>query len=189
MSPDTIDTILSRRVTRYFQDKAIPEEHLWTILKGGRWAPAASNIRLHRFICITDPIHIEQLQMVSPGIAGSPRPAAIIVICVDRNLAAFDAINKNYHEYIDAGTSTQNMLLMAHALGIGACPATLDSPSAVQTLLNTPPGWEPEMFVLLGYATQAPPRVRERSRKKITVEDLVQWGPFPEQEQQISSKQ
>ena len=104
--------------------------------------------------------------MVSPGIAGSPRPAAIIVICVDRNLAAFDAINKNYHEYIDAGTSTQNMLLMAHALGIGACPATLDSPSAVQTLLNTPPGWEPEMFVLLGYATQAPPRVRERSRKK-----------------------
>ena len=178
MSPETLELICSRRVTRHFQETPLPEEHLWNILRAARWAPAASNIRLHRYVCITDKGLIEQIKMVSPGIAGS-RPAAVIAVCVDRNLDAFDTIEKNYHEYIVAGTATENMLLAAHALDIGACPATLDSPSAVQALLNTPAGWTVEMFVLLGYPESAPAKVATRPKQKLRVEDLVHWDAFP----------
>ena len=178
MGPDTIELINSRRVTRHFQDVPVPDEHLWTILRAARWAPAASNIRLHRYVCITDADLIARIKMVSPGIAGS-RPAAIIAICVDRNLDAFDTVERNYHEYIDAGTATENMLLAAHALEIGACPATLDSPSAVQALLNTPRGWTVEMFVLLGYPKPAPVKIAGRRKQQLRVENLVQWGAFP----------
>ena len=178
MSLEAIQFINSRRVTRHFQNTPVSAEDLWTILRAARWAPAASNIRLHRYVCITDRSLIEQIKMVSPGIAGT-RPAAIIAVCVDRNLDAFDTIEKNYHEYIDAGTATENMLLAAHALNIGACPATLDSPNAVQALLNTPSGWTVEMFVLLGYPQPAPAKVSSRRKQQLRVEDLVQWGAFP----------
>ena len=165
-------------MTRQFEDRAIPEEHLWKILEAARWAPAASNIRLHKYMCVTDGELIRQIQLVSPGIVGTP-PAALIAICVDRSLPAFDTVYKNYHEYIDAGTASENMLLAAHALDIGACPATLDSPGAVHTLLNLPEDWTIEMFVLLGYPDIAAEKSNTRRKLKLRIEDLVHWNAFP----------
>ncbi len=173
-----LEFIYSRRVTRNFEAHAVADEDLWSILEAARWAPAASNLRLHRYVCVTDPGLIERISLVSPGIVGS-RPAAIIAICVDRTLPAFDTMEKNYHEYIDAGTAAENMLLAAHALGIGACPATLDSPRAVEKLLNTPRGWTVEIYILFGYAKPSPEHPHTKPRKNVRLEDLVQWGRFP----------
>ena len=102
MSLDTLETIRTRRVSRHFKSDPVPEEHLWTILEAARWAPAASNLRLHRYICLTDHEIIHQIIKLSPGIAGT-NPAALIVVCVDRNLSSFESLEQSYYEYIDAG--------------------------------------------------------------------------------------
>jgi nitroreductase len=177
MSPELLELINGRRVTRYFRDTPVPAEHLWSILRAARWAPSASNVRLHSYVCISERRLIEQIRMVSPGIAADC-PAAIIAICVHRNLPAFDTLEKNFYEYIDVGTALMNMLLAAHALDVGACPAIMDSPRAVGALLNVPADWSVEMLVLLGYPRPATARA-DRPRKGPRLEDLVQWGAFP----------
>jgi nitroreductase len=178
VSPELLALIYGRRVTRQFLDTPIPDEHLWDILRAARWAPTASNVRLHSYVCITDRALIERIRKVSPGIAGD-RPTAVIAQCVDRTLPAFKTLEKSNYEYIDVGTALMNMLLAAHALGIGACPAILDSPSAVGALLNLPDGWTVEMLVLLGLPRPLPTGQPRWPRKPVRVEDLVQWGRFP----------
>ena len=63
-----LEFIYSRRVTRNFEAHAVADEDLWSILEAARWAPAASNLRLHRYVCVTDPGLIERISLVSPGI-------------------------------------------------------------------------------------------------------------------------
>jgi nitroreductase len=178
MNPEVLEAIRTRRVHRHYKNKSVPDKHLWTVLEAARWAPSASNQRLHRYMCVTDRDLIRQIRLLSPGIAGTS-PAAIIVICVDRTLPSFDSIEPSYYEYIDAGTAAENMLLAAHALDLAACPAVLDSPEAIQVILNMPKGLSPEMYVLVGYAAEPPPHVTHRPKKHLRVEDLVQWGPYP----------
>lgn len=180
MNTGLLELIYTRRVTRYFSDAPIPEEHLWSILRAARWAPTASNLRLHSYVCVTDRTLIDQICLVSPGIAGD-RPTAIIALCVDRALAAFNTIEKSNYEYIDVGTATMNILLAAHALDIGACPAILDSPRAIGALLNVPGDWTVEMMVVLGYSRVMPPEAAQWQRRNTRLEDLVQWGAFPTQ--------
>jgi nitroreductase len=47
----------------------------------------------------------------------------------------------------------QNLLLAAHAEGLGACwmCAPLFCPDAVQTALDLPDDWEPQALISLGY--------------------------------------
>ena len=66
---DFLDLIRSRRVARAFSDEPVSEEMLWQILELARWAPAASNRRMQRYICITDRTLIG---IVSPGMGGLP---------------------------------------------------------------------------------------------------------------------
>jgi coenzyme F420-0:L-glutamate ligase/coenzyme F420-1:gamma-L-glutamate ligase len=52
----------------------------------------------------------------------------------------------------------QNLLLAAHALGVGACwmCAPLFCPDTVAKALNLPPGWEAQGLVTLGYPEGQP---------------------------------
>lgn len=174
---DFLDLIRSRRVARAFSDEPVSEEMLWQILEMARWAPAASNRRMQRYICITDRTLIDQIRLVSPGMGGLP--TALIVICVDWGIAGFEAYDRSYRNtYIDVGTAAENMLLAAHALGLGAWPMTSFSVPAVVELLNISPPLRPEMFIGLGHPATAPAKTAGRGRPKTTlrIEDLVQWG-------------
>jgi nitroreductase len=181
MGLETVEAIRTRRVTRFFQERIIAEETLWQVLEAARWAPAGSGRRVQRYVCVTDRNLIRQIKMMAPGIAGN-LPAALIVICVDWNQAGYEAVDEvraRLLTYIDVGTAAQNMMLAAHSLGLGAGPVTAFSPDAVDEFLNLPGGWRAEMFVTLGYRGETPSSLWQLPKVRISVEDLVQWGPFP----------
>jgi nitroreductase len=179
---DLLKVIRLRRVVRSFSERPVEEELLWQVLEMARWAPAASNLRWQRYICLNDRDLIEQVRLVTPGMSG--RPTALIVVCVDWGQAGFWAYDKSYRNtYIDIGTAVENMLLAAHALGLGGWPMTSFSVSAVTELLNIPSPLRPEMFVGLGYKAEVQPALRQLSPPKVRLrlEELVEWGPFPPQ--------
>lgn len=181
MSLETLEAIQSRRVTRFFADKAIPEETLWKVLGAARWAPTASGRRVHRYICINDSKIIKQIKLVTPGMVGNT-PAALIVICINWSIASINNFEKEKslgNTYIDVGTSMVSILLAAHALGLGAGPITSFSPDAVAELLNVPSELRPEMLITLGYPGEIPPGGFKLPKVRIPIEDLVQWGPYP----------
>ena len=120
--------------------------------------------------------------MVSPGMAAG-KPTALIIVCVDWESAGHDAMNPTYQTtYIDIGTAVENMLLAAHALGLGAWPMTSFSPDAIRILLNIPEHLSPTMFVGLGHPSRSPRPTTNKPKKRVRMEEIVHWGAFPHKE-------
>lgn len=179
MALDTLEAIRTRRVAKYYADKPVSEENLWTILEAARWAPTAANRRLHRFVCVNDRTLLHQIKMFSPGMVAG-LPAALIVICIDWDAALDAGFTRDTKEpYFDVGAAAENMMLAAHALGLTAGPTSAFSKEALQVLLNLPDNVDPQMFIGLGYPAEMPSYIARWPKKKVRVEDLVQWGPYP----------
>ena len=172
-----LEAIRTRRIVRAMTDRPIDRRQLEEILRAARWAPSAGNRRLHRFVAVQDPRTLRLLRMVAPGMF--QRPAAVVLICTDRERAAGFGIRPTSKGlYIDVGTAAQTMLLAAHSLGLGSGVVTSFSQAAVSEVLNLPDHLSPEMFVCLGYAAPVqPPAMRPRST--IAWRTLTDWERFP----------
>lgn len=171
----------TRRVNYHFEpDRSVPDDTLWQILEAARWAPTGGNVRVHRYLCLTDHKLIKQIKLLAPGFVAS-LPSALIIICIETSLTGKKTIEPTYHNYIDVGTAAQNILLTAHALGIASGIITSFARESVQTLCNMPSTWSPEMLIPLGYRTDPPADAIQWPKSKIRIQDLVQWGAFPEQ--------
>ena len=112
---ETIEAILSRKSVRQFADKEIEEDKINTLLKAAMAAPSGINLQPWKFIVIKDKDKKEAVKKVLPfGKYDSP---IIIVPCVkDLSTIPFN------HDlaYCDVSAATENILLAAHDLGLGA---------------------------------------------------------------------
>jgi nitroreductase len=171
------NTIKSRRVTRNFSDRPVPLEYIYEILEAARWAPSGGKRWLNYYIVICDKSRLRKIRAASPGILSFPQ--AIITICIDNSKIVnleFDDSNQG-SAYVDVGTATENMLLTATELDIGACPVMSFYKPAIQTLLNLPPFYNPAMMVLLGFSASGKSSVPSRS-KVPKLDEIVHWEYF-----------
>jgi len=149
---DVLEAIKQRRSIRQFMEQAIERKLLEQILDAARWAPTAGNQQKWRFIVVTDRMVKEMVRKVSPGIFATP--AAFIVICAE---AAPDASDWDEWTYLaDCSIAAQDIMLAAHALGLGTCIALSYARSAVQEILDIPDQVKPELIVTLGYPAEDP---------------------------------
>ena len=110
---DVHQAIRDRRSIRRYQPKPVPEDKLQQILEAGRWAPSANNDQPWKFVVVKDKEVKNQLARVA--IYGSflaEAPAGIAVV-IDPHGST--------HPVEDGAAATQNMILAAHALGLGTC--------------------------------------------------------------------
>jgi nitroreductase len=174
-----IQAIRSRRVTRHFSDRSLTQEILETIVEAARWAPSGGNRRLHKFVVVVNSKTIQNIRIMAPGIDSNP--AAMIVICTDWEKAERQGFSPDHRMiWIDVGTATENILLAAQALGVGAGPATSFSPGAVQELLDLPDWLIPDLIVCLGYPSEKPPGGNVKPSKPLKWQDLTIWEKYPD---------
>lgn len=173
--------VMGRRSIRRYTEKAVPDETIDRILNVARWAPSAHNRQPWRFAILTpsywkdrlaramgdrlrrdrladgDPVaSIEQdVARSYARITGAP---AVIVVALDMSDMDRYPDQRQRAEHTMAVQSTamatQNLLLAAHAEGLGACwmCAPLFCPDVVIEALTLPKGWEPQAIVTLGGA-------------------------------------
>lgn len=136
MVEELLDLMRSRRVTRSFADEPVGDDDLRRVLDAGRLASSAGNRSIVRFLVVREPDSIELVRAVSPGMLG--RPTALVVICTDLERARVEEVNVEADATIpvDVGTAAMNMMLAAHAAGLGSCPTTSFSHSGVHTVLE-----------------------------------------------------
>lgn len=146
-----LETIRSRRVTRSFAERPVTDGSLLQVLEAGRWATSGGNRRIHRFLVVRDPGTLALVRAVTPGMFSTP--PVVIVICTDATRAAEELVQleQDSTTWIDVGTAAMNMMVAAHALGLGTCPVSSFSHGAVGVVLGLPPTVEPELFLLLGH--------------------------------------
>lgn len=168
----------TRRVARSFTDEPVSDDALWQIAQAGRWAANGGNLRPHRFLIVRNPATIRRMRSFSPGML--PVPTAIIAILVDWDQfrREFSSIEPAVTPYIDVGTATQNMLNMAHALGIGSCPVTSYSQSGIAGVLGLPEYLSVELLVILGNAKSIDRQLSPDAPKSVTTRDLTSWEIF-----------
>ena len=109
--------IFGRRSFRDWVSKPVPAEMIGKILEAGRAAPIGCNLAEVRFIVIKDP---EEKKMVWSDI--STKNAVIIVVCYDTRIPKVVRQDQLVPQNagFDAAAAIDHMLLMAHALGLGA---------------------------------------------------------------------
>jgi nitroreductase len=183
MSPETapvLDAMRKRRVCRFFTDERVSDEMLSTLLDAARWAPSASNQRINRFLVVRDPDRIVDFRRVAPGMLGFP--TALLVILTDSRKAEEEGVKLHLDHrtrWADAGAASQNVLLAAHELGLGACPLMSFSVAGAASILELPEHLTPDYIVMLGHPVEAPAK-RKRLGPKQDLSKLLFWDRAPD---------
>ncbi len=156
-----IDTILNRKSTRSYTDKPISDEDIKTLLSAGMSAPSAMNLQPCEFLVITDKEILKGASKIHPFVKMAENAAAAIVVCGDLNKYAerFEAFKGYWVQ--DASAATENILLAAEALGIGAVwtglyPVENICNKAIN-FFNLPENIIPLNIIVLGYPSQKTP--------------------------------
>ena len=161
------EAIKGRRSIRLYKDGEIPREMLIKILEAGQWAPTPSNVQSWRFIAVQEATQLESLKDLSPGF---PREASVvIVVCSDQgDMQDFGEASRSILAAEEAAMAAQNMLLMAHSLGLGSCPVASFSGTGIRALLELPDHIRPILMVALGFSAEHPDPPRRKELSRIT---------------------
>ncbi len=113
-----LQNIHNRKSVRSFTDEKVTQEQLETLLKAGMAAPTARNIQPWAFIAVTDRKTLDQLANALPYAKMLFRATAAIVVCGLPERAGSDSPEGYWVQ--DCSAATQNILLAAESLGLGA---------------------------------------------------------------------
>jgi nitroreductase len=152
---EVLEAIRTRRSVRSFKDDRISDEDAAKILEAARWAPSAGNKQPWSFIYIKDPQVLRMIKNCSPGFYADA--TATIVVGIDKK--------DEQRGVLDVCFAAENILLAAHALGIGSCPIVSFNGDAVREIVNAPETWQPILVISLGYPDKipSPPSKKELS--------------------------
>ena len=172
---DTVyDVMKTRRAIRSYTDQPVADDLLRRIVAAARWASNASNRHIHKFLITRDPAKIALVRSFSPGLLAEP--PALIIILTDQEAVASEKLQEGDNANdIDVGTSAQNMMNMANALGLGTCPVTSFSKSGVGGALGLPPTLIPELILMVGHPRPVERQLRPNAPKPVRIEDLTYW--------------
>jgi nitroreductase len=112
---DLFEGIFTRRSIRQFTEQPVSRDQLLTIIKAGTWAPSGLNNQPWRFAIITGTAVKKNLSQQTKYHFILERAPACIAVFVDRSVMYNDV-----KDHQAMGACIQNMLLAAHALGLGA---------------------------------------------------------------------
>jgi F420 biosynthesis protein FbiB-like protein len=188
-----------RSIRRYQQDRPIAPEVLVALLDAATWAPSAHNRQPWRFCVVTaadvkehlsaamaaqwradlsadraDPAATERRIAISHArITGA---AALVVAALTmEEMDVYPDPTRAQAEWTMAVQSTalacQNLLLAAHAHGLGACwmCAPLFVPDLVRAALDLPAAWQPQALITLGYPAET------KTKDRAPLESRVVW--------------
>lgn len=114
----TISDIMSRTSVRAYTDRAISESQVDTLLRAAMAAPSAGNKQPWRFIVIRDKETLSYIADNFNSMTMMKNAAVAIVVCGD-TAATFPGEGVDYW-IEDTSAATENLLLAAHAMGLGA---------------------------------------------------------------------
>jgi coenzyme F420-0:L-glutamate ligase/coenzyme F420-1:gamma-L-glutamate ligase len=181
-----VDLIKKRRSVRKYSARKVESNILREVLEAAGWAPSAHNAQPWRFIVVIDEIVKQNLaaamakawtaDMTKDGVLMEVREnmtessverfthaPVLIVACLtmkDMIKYADQPRQKCEHDLAvqSLGAAMQNMLLVAHAKGLGACwfCAPIFCKETVRKVLKITENVEPQALIALGYAAEKP---------------------------------
>lgn len=150
---DALTAICSRRSIRLYTDKRVPREMVNELLRAAMCAPTAGNERPWHFVVLTDRALLDEIPKFHPYSAMLKHASAAILVCADISLEK----HKGYW-VLDCSAATENILLAAHAKGLGAVWCGVypseDRVANLKKLLRLPEPVVPFSLIPLGFPAE-----------------------------------
>lgn len=171
---DTLDAIRTRRSVRKFLDRPVEPDKLRAILEAARQAPSWANMQCWRFVVVEEPAvkaRISELSYVeaffapkgyniNPAQKALAEAPVVIVACADPTQSG-DLRGEKYY-LTDLGIAAENLMLAAHAVGLGSVFVGVFDEENLGLLLNIPPEIRIVGLIPIGYPREegkgGPPR-------------------------------
>ena len=180
---DLFEAIKNRRSIRRYKPDPVDDKKIEAILETGRWAPSWGNSQCWRFVVVRDAkvraeladtlmkIKLPDKELPNPAAGAMSTVPVIIVVCarIGRAGAGYGkpgaepeyATDKGDWFMFDVALAVQNMVLAAHAQGLGTVIIGAFDAKQVEKILNVPDGYRAVTLFPLGvpeHEGKAPPR-------------------------------
>ena len=159
--PSALDVIASRKSVRTYTDQPVSDQQVETILRAAMAAPSGMNVQPWRFVVVRD-------QAVKDVLAGGfnkmiAKAPVVFVVCGETTVqrrpqgeaGAEPVLVENHNWTADCAAATENLLLAAEALGLGAvwtaCYPYDDRMNPAREVLGLPENVTPYCIVPCGY--------------------------------------
>ena len=151
-----INNIMSRTSIRQYTNESVSKSDIETMLRAGMAAPTAVNKQPWHFIVVTDKAKLKEL---SGGRGGMLEKCAVaIVVCGDMEKAMPGKAQEYWIQ--DCSAATENILLAANALGLGAvwtgAHPMADRVSSISKALKLPETIVPLCTIVIGHPAEQP---------------------------------
>ena len=199
---EVLDAIRQRRSVRKYQPCPVAREIVLEVLSAAGWAPSAHNSQTWRFIVLADASVKDELAhaMVDAWTAELAKDAAnvsadmrqerlerfanapvLILACstMDGMRQFPDEKRQTFERDLamqSLGAALQNLLLVTHIRGLGACWFCAPSfcKETVRKVLKIPETVDPEAFIIIGYPAETPKIPKKKLFSEYCFLDI--WG-------------
>lgn len=179
-SNSALEAILTRTSVRIYQDKAIEAGKVDTLLRAGMAAPTACNQQPWHFVAVDDPEILLQLSKANQYSSMAAEAPLAIVVCGDMRKA--EGMCGEFWVQ-DVSAATENILLAAHAMGLGAVWTGIypmqDRVDEVGRILQLPKHLVAFNIIVIGYPGENPTPKNKYSEENISYNH---FGGAPQQE-------
>ena len=150
---DAYTALLTRRSIRKYTDQPVSTEDIDKILTAAMLAPSARNKQPWHFVVIDDADLLRKVPQIHPNAAMAAHAPCAILVCGNAEVStAAERLAQ------DCAAATENALLAAHALGLGAVWCGIhpmeDRESGMRILLSLPQNIVPFALVVLGHPAE-----------------------------------
>lgn len=151
---NSFNIILKRRSIRKYEVKEVPMESINKLLQAAMNAPSASNQQPWHFVVIRDKALLLELSQIHSGLSNLKESPLAILVCGEP-----DATTLKYYWEQDCSAATENMLIAATALGLGAVwhgikPEESRDSEIFRKTLNIPRHIKPFSVITVGYPAE-----------------------------------
>lgn len=156
---EVIDCIRTRRSIRKYLESSVEMDKIGVILDAGRSAPSSGNLQNWKFIFVTE-------KSARQGLASAclqqywmeTAPVHIVVVGEPQRAQQFYGIRgERLYTIQNCSAAIQNMLLAAHAQGLGACWVGAFDEEMIKRTLGIPEYVRPQGVLTIGYPDERVP--------------------------------
>jgi nitroreductase len=164
---DVYRAIVTKRDTRAYQQRPVPNEAIMRILNAGRMAGSSKNGQPVRFLVMRERDNLHRLaacgQFTTPMLNA---PLAIAVLL------------RQDGRPFDAGRAAQSMMLAAWEQGITSCPVAIQNEECGRAVVGAPAEYHIAMVITMGYPEPSQPL--SRGQPRLPLDELVHWERWSE---------
>lgn len=153
-----MENLMTRTSIRAYQDRPVEDEKVEQLLRAAMAAPTAGNRQPWKFVVIKDKQTLKAISGYFNTMKMAEHASLAIVVCGDMD-NTYPADGRDYWVE-DTSAATENLLLAAHALGLGAVWCGIypmqERVAYLKDLLGLPENIEPLNVVPVGYPAENP---------------------------------